>query len=895
MNQLAAIHDLRMQRIEDLFSWDVNLIDTTVDPRKYQWEILVHTVRDIQLWKTEWRWDIAVWGGKTLMALSLAHHVIQRWGRVLFLNPWVTELTNAVAAHRKYQLWDTNYCVMKGWEDINDLANQKFRRFFEWVWYYYSTVQMLTYEWRYRQFSPDFFDLVIVDESHGFLWDILSGPQRYFLAPQIHMSATPYNIQKHVGTMIPHVYGEISSFDLIRDYDFPKWIVKNYEIDESTDRYDGKDINGDFNFELDTSHNFLNTSQRFLILEDILEKIVLWERKAIWFMPSIIDCEVFVKYIAEKNPILQGKIDFVAGTRNWENKRVENRLRTWEIRVVLSKDLWNQAIDIPDVTDIILNDPTRSYARTIQRIWRWARPCKEIWKKTLYIHDIVSSLYHSSQVWQPAVRASELLETESEGNNMVYGQTRVIQAWDFSWDFLENLTALRESGISLSTSELWYSDKIGELYFFSDVSRAIDIFRFFARDVFHISYLELFNNFDIYSHRSHTLTILFQWWKYEISLAEAQSIAKYYWVFDTCREYDFISDLEWRIKEQQEMIETLPKRGETNSILWNEFQEDRDYISILNVFLQRYGKGGKVEFQEITWNWLECRVWLYGVEFISSWESWWGKSRQRCRHEVVYKLLKQIESLFSFYFFDQNNVSLVGGIVACVKEMQAESIIPSGKNPKNYLNEVLQKRRGRVIRWYDNDDWNVDTSTHKFTCWVEIEIHWEKYTIWWEKEGGTKKQGRDYASMKAVEFIAQLQIGNDKPYSNPWEQITQPKKMVRESVKWEDKTTATIVTIEMMKDSIWRDNYAADLLNRLRVGFWWLVAKVKYDMDSVNMIQAEISHRWLWKIYYAEIEKIEIDLEDQSKGKFRLCEILLEQLLEQSDIQKALRKMLRVG
>ncbi|USN59095.1 MAG: hypothetical protein H6767_03270 [Candidatus Peribacteria bacterium] len=75
--------------------------------------------------------------------------------------------------------------------------------------------------------------------------------------------------------MIPHVYGEISSFDLIRDYDFPKWIVKNYEIDESTDRYDGKDINGDFNFELDTSHNFLNTSQRFLILEDILEKIVL--------------------------------------------------------------------------------------------------------------------------------------------------------------------------------------------------------------------------------------------------------------------------------------------------------------------------------------------------------------------------------------------------------------------------------------------------------------------------------------------------------------------------------------------------------------------------------------------------------------------------------------------
>jgi len=46
-------------------------------------------------------------------------------------------------------------------------------------------------------------------------------------------------------------------------------------------------------------------------------------------MPTVDDAEIFVKYIVPNNPILCGKVDFVAGRRGKKkNREIEAKLRS---------------------------------------------------------------------------------------------------------------------------------------------------------------------------------------------------------------------------------------------------------------------------------------------------------------------------------------------------------------------------------------------------------------------------------------------------------------------------------------------------------------------------------------------------------------------------------------
>jgi hypothetical protein len=57
---------------------------------------------------------------------------------------------------------------------------------------------MLIYGERYKHIPMDYYDLIVYDESQGFLGDIYGSTMKYFLGVGLYMSATPFNQRRHL-------------------------------------------------------------------------------------------------------------------------------------------------------------------------------------------------------------------------------------------------------------------------------------------------------------------------------------------------------------------------------------------------------------------------------------------------------------------------------------------------------------------------------------------------------------------------------------------------------------------------------------------------------------------------------------------------------------------------
>ena len=292
--------DLFLQRQKWIFWMPVEHLRDIHEPRDYQVSILHRTRMDILRGKTQWRWDIAVWWGKTYMALSMMKHIASRWGKILYLTPGNTELNNVLSSHMdKYKLGDSNLIKFREECDILGVADPKQRKLYDALPYHYSTGQMLLYEQRYKQIPPDYYDAIFFDESQWFLWEQMSELLHYFQWAKVCMSATPYNNKKHLENHVSHRYGGITSDELIEYHGYPKWIIKNYHVDE----WDAEEeIDGDFDFENNSvHHDRLNINERFSILEFLIFALFYFKEVRNFFS---IFLDVIVYYFCASNYLL---------------------------------------------------------------------------------------------------------------------------------------------------------------------------------------------------------------------------------------------------------------------------------------------------------------------------------------------------------------------------------------------------------------------------------------------------------------------------------------------------------------------------------------------------------------------------------------------------------------
>lgn len=844
----STIQAHRSERMKSLLSWDIKLVWNFEKVREYQPRIIANTKQDIISWIHRWRWDIAVAWGKSAMSLSFMKHIVDRWWKVLFLTPGNTEINNIINSHEEYGLWENNYLLFSQWSDITSISNPKYKKFYDNIGYYYSTAQMLTHDNRHTTIPQDFFDLIVFEESHSLLWDVLSWPQRYFWGSQIHMSATPFNMQKHVASYIPHQYGEVTTEELIEKYGFPSWIVRNYYVEEGIT--DGKfSSDSPFDFENEKQHRQLNISQRFTIMESICEEIVLsWDRKWLWFMPSVRDAEIFTKYIVPNNPILRWKVDFVAWERSKsENEAVEKKLRKWELKVVLSKDLWNQAIDIPDLTDIILNDPTRSLQRLIQRIWRWARPSPG--KHWLYIHDIVSSFFHSEQVWVPAVKAEDFAT-----KNKPWEKRNWYRNWgarkidDMSPEFLTALQNRRVWKIMwVTSSEVELREVVKKAWFFADIDFAIEIFAAFATQVFHVSYNELFHNFDSYLASSEVLSIDFNWKKIELTLSEARDAAIFYCSFDECEKYDYfntianslidsdISDLDKKIlRQRNDSLSKIEDILEANEALaWEKelrwlprtflWEIETDYISELQHYVNLLW--WKIWWADdeytLKWNerkslWLRTKynnlyTYIVWVEIDGEvYEYWWETychSKMRAKKYAAMQFLNKYKGMFN-----------------AMSPQKSDTIFPSSKPRETNLgaiesislqmNNFITSHQGSFDISYTeerNKDWR---STFKAIFLVKLgskTIHVTSDIPFFSKK-------------KAKENISGFFLNNIKEF---WEKNVGAQEFsMHQKFEWDehDVVTPSVWNTVKIKNPTWAPNSNENIsqqMNNFITGYQW--------------------------------------------------------------------------
>jgi len=729
--------DFRQERIDELFCDDFEFILSQHPPRPYQRKIMSRTISDMKDWIHAGRWDVAVWWWKTFMALSLMKHIVDRWWRVLFITPDNTSLNNALESHvDKYMLWGSNLIQFSNESDITGITNPKEEKFYSTVPYHYSTAQMLTYNERFKKIPPDYYDLIVYEEPQWLMWDALSLPQQHFLGMGIFMSATPYNNSKHLWNTVPHVYGEISSEYLIKYHKFPKWKVKNYHVDEWDEDIDiknvDKDDTSDFNFEKENHNCLLNINERFLIIESIFEEIIIsWDRKWLAFMPSVRDAEFFVKYIVPHNPILKWKIDFVSWSRSkQENKDVENRLRSWELKVVLSKDIWNQAIDIDDITDIILNDPTRSLQRLIQRIGRWARPSK--WKNELLIHDLLSSFFHSENVWLPAVRADNFIPQKSKKST----KSRWLRySEEVDPSFIAALHQRRvEKLVGVTEHELEFREEVRNAYFLSDKELAVQTFLHFALQVFHIHPQHLANNIESFTSYKQFLEVTFMDKNIILFFWEFIEILKFYWVLwhvlrqdytcdDTLHDSVMLLQDEFIQKVEERLSQNEEKSGKLSLYQWKPNPQDTSKLSaIINerngviTWEEKKYQAHKAEPPYFSYN-VDIQIWDKNIRY-TVWK--WSNSKKNAKHFISKDIL---DRFFNTGVQSDNSWEM--------------------KNYISQLNEFIQKKwwkvkYGRLI--WDDSQW-FRYSHLVITIWDrEYEIEDEAYsnTKKWAKENISK-------------------------------------------------------------------------------------------------------------------------------------------------------------
>lgn len=528
MNIVSGKQQFDFSKVSHLFEWEPLFVEKT--PRDYQIQILRKTIRDMSQWLVEWRWDIATAWWKSAMALSLSQHVVKRGGRILYLTAWNTELRNAIRKHKSYWLWD-NYIQIRGEEWIEKLLQNSHPHI-------YTTTQMLIYNERYKYIDPEYFDLIIIDESQDFFWDTFSLPLFHFHCPKVYASATPFTITHHLGERVPHVYWEVTSKELEERYGFPKKKIRNYYVQDFHDPNVQNPTRSEFDFESEKSHRLLNIGRRFTLLEWILEEVIQRGGKILPFMTSVRDAEDFVRFVVPSNPILRWKVDFTAGIRGTDkNDELEQQLRDGEIQALLSKDILNTALDVPDITDVVFTAPSLSLQKMIQRIGRAARPYA--WKEYFTVHDMISSVFHSWKYqWKnKAIRTSQLHKLESDNRSRFL--------WKY-WERTAYYDVILPEGVS---DKEWFSYtevEIGEvehLIFLWDKKITRDIFATFARDVFGVSYKELFDNISIYRDKVETMMVVWRENRIPITFQELLVASEFFGTLDYCKNYDYLWEL----------------------------------------------------------------------------------------------------------------------------------------------------------------------------------------------------------------------------------------------------------------------------------------------------------------------------------------------------------------
>lgn len=259
----------------------------------------------------------------------------------------------------------------------------------------FASIQTISRNEHLELFGEDYFDYIIVDETHHstcktYQKIIVHFKPKFFLG----LTATPERMDRQdvLASYDGNLLFEVSQQEAIeRGYLTP---FKYFGFKDDVD-YDRIYWNG-FKYRVDDLNNLLIIDARDeKIIEKYKEKAA--GKKAIGFCVSI-EHAVNMAGKFNKAGILSEAIHSDTGLLSAdERKRLTERFRSNEIKVVFAVNIFNEGVDFPDVECLLFLRPTESKTIFIQQLGRGLRICPK--KEYVLVLDFIGNYKTANRIY----------------------------------------------------------------------------------------------------------------------------------------------------------------------------------------------------------------------------------------------------------------------------------------------------------------------------------------------------------------------------------------------------------------------------------------------------------------------------------------------------------------
>jgi superfamily II DNA or RNA helicase len=283
----------------------------------------------------------------------------------------------------------------------------------------FSTVQTISREKNLTQFAPDYFDYVIIDESHHTAAESYKKVAEYF-QPKffLGLTATPDRMDKKD---VLEYYGNNLVFEMSQTEAIKQGYLANLEYRGFKDNVDYSEIyyNG-FRYDINDLNKSLMIEKRDRAVIDKFKELA-HNKKTIAFCVSIDHAE----WSAQK--FREAGYDAIAIHSKIEDKNTAGAYQSaGEIieafdkgkhQIVFVVDMLNEGIDIPDVECLLMLRPTESSTILTQQIGRGLRIAHN--KSGVLVLDFIGN-YKSSPQILPALGIHDVGELKEDRDKGVF-------------------------------------------------------------------------------------------------------------------------------------------------------------------------------------------------------------------------------------------------------------------------------------------------------------------------------------------------------------------------------------------------------------------------------------------------------------------------------------------
>jgi len=428
---MLGIELVDRNKLKDFYESKTTEIGKKITPYPYQKEIVDQCVKNFEANKNKILIELATGLGKTYTASFVVREFLNKEKnlKVLFLAHQVEIITQSVTAFKNvFGIGAYNYSGCVGGFIPEERTTFTFAVFDT----LYSNM---------TKFKKNEFDIIIVDEAHHVPANTYKTVVEYFKPKLlIGLTATPFRTDKQdVHQYFGGADGHVGKYDLYwalkhKWLAFPKYQVYGHDI--SQEKIDA--IQKGFSVQDIDRNLFIKEKDEKMI--EALEKKAndIKNCKAIVFCRNITHIKNLIKHFPS------GSATYAYSKMSGEERRENIRnFREGNFKYILTCNLFNEGIDIPETNLLAFLRTTNSRLIWLQQLGRGLRRTKE--KEFVDVFDFVGSLdrvqeieafrrtYEKQEIDEKNINKEVFLKESKEENfkNLKYHDSSIKVSWQF--------------------------------------------------------------------------------------------------------------------------------------------------------------------------------------------------------------------------------------------------------------------------------------------------------------------------------------------------------------------------------------------------------------------------------------------------------------------------------